>query len=43
MRVAPMTVVETPFFLRKAETVLDEEERLDLVMFLGLEHRGWRR
>ena len=31
-----MTVVETPFFLRKAETVLDEEERSDLVMFFGL-------
>ena len=32
---APMTVVETPFFLRKAPTLLDEEERSELVVFLG--------
>jgi len=31
-----MTVVETPFFLRKAETLLDEEERSELVAFLGM-------
>jgi hypothetical protein len=35
MDVAPMTVVETPFFLRKAATLLSEEERLELVMFVG--------
>jgi hypothetical protein len=35
MRAAPMTVVETPFFIRKAEALLDEEQRLDLVAFLG--------
>lgn len=31
-----MTVVETPFFLRKAATLLDEGERSDLVVFLGM-------
>jgi hypothetical protein len=31
----PMTVVETPFFLRKAATLLGEDERSDLVVFLG--------
>ena len=31
-----MTVVETPFFVRKAETLLDEEERSELVVFLGM-------
>jgi hypothetical protein len=36
MAAAPMTVVETPFFLRKAATLLDEEERSGLVVFLGL-------
>lgn len=30
-----MTVVETPFFLRKAATLLGEDERSDLVVFLG--------
>ena len=30
-----MTVVETPFFLRKAASLLDEEERSELVVFLG--------
>jgi mRNA-degrading endonuclease RelE of RelBE toxin-antitoxin system len=33
---APMTVVETPFFLRKAATLLDEDKRSDLVVFLGM-------
>jgi hypothetical protein len=32
---APMTVVETPFFLRKAATLLDDDERSNLVVFLG--------
>lgn len=31
-----MTVVETPFFLRKAATMLDEDERSELVTFLGM-------
>ena len=31
-----MTVVETPFFLRKAATLMDEVERSDLVVFLGM-------
>jgi hypothetical protein len=35
MDAAPMTVVETPFFLRKAAGLLDEEERSDLVAFVG--------
>src|SRR5688572_24982115 len=35
MNDAPMTVVETPFFLRKAATLLDEAERSELVVFLG--------
>ena len=35
MREAPMAVVETPFFLRKAAALLDEDERADLVVFLG--------
>lgn len=30
-----MVVVETPFFLRKAASLLDEEERSELVIFLG--------
>lgn len=30
-----MTVVETPFFLRKAAGLLDEEERLRLTTFVG--------
>ncbi len=30
-----MVVVETPFFLRKAASLLDEEERSELVVFLG--------
>src|ERR1039458_7599806 len=36
MNAAPMTVVETPFFLRKATALLDDEERSELVMFLGV-------
>ena len=35
MKAPPMTVVETPFFLRKAAILLDEEERSELVVFLG--------
>jgi mRNA-degrading endonuclease RelE of RelBE toxin-antitoxin system len=35
MNAAPMTVVETPFFLRKAADLLDEEERAKLVTFVG--------
>ena len=31
-----MTVVETPSFLRKAFSLLDEEARSDLVAFLGM-------
>ena len=31
-----MTVLETPFFLRKVATLLDEEERSELVAFLGM-------
>ncbi|MCC6538373.1 MAG: type II toxin-antitoxin system RelE/ParE family toxin [Bryobacterales bacterium] len=30
-----MTVVETPLFLRKAESILDEEERARLVAAIG--------
>jgi mRNA-degrading endonuclease RelE of RelBE toxin-antitoxin system len=30
-----MVVVETPFFLRKAASLLDEGERAELVVFLG--------
>jgi len=36
MDAAPMTVVETPFFLRKASALLTEEERAELVVFLGM-------
>lgn len=35
MNAVPMTVVETPFFLRKAVGLLDEEERSKLVTFVG--------
>jgi hypothetical protein len=35
MNSAPMTVVETPIFLRKAADLLDEEERSELAMFLA--------
>ena len=31
-----MTVVETPFFLRKASALLHEEARSELVRFLGI-------
>lgn len=31
-----MTVVETPFFLRKVANLLNEEERSELVVFLGM-------
>ncbi len=30
-----MTVVETPFFLRKAATLMDEDERTELVAFIA--------
>jgi mRNA-degrading endonuclease RelE of RelBE toxin-antitoxin system len=36
MRAAPMTVVETPFFLRKVANLLNEEERSELMVFLGM-------
>ena len=35
MKGVPMTVAETPFFLRKAAGLLDEEERSNLVAFVG--------
>ena len=35
MTAAPMTVVETPFFLRKATGLLSNEERERLVIFIG--------
>jgi hypothetical protein len=35
MEPAPMTVVETPFFLRKAADLLAEDERLQLIAFVG--------
>ena len=35
MEPAPMTVVETPFFVRKAAGLLAEEERLQLIAFVG--------
>ena len=35
METAPMTVVETPFFVRKAAGLLAEEERLQLIAFVG--------
>lgn len=35
MNAAPMTVLETPFFLRKAADLLEEEERAKLVAFVG--------
>ena len=31
----PITVVETPAFLRAADTVLEEEERTNLILFIG--------
>lgn len=31
-----MTVVETPFFLRKISSLLDDDERSKLVAFLGM-------
>jgi hypothetical protein len=34
-----MTVVETPFFVRKAGALLDEEERSELIVFLGMNPR----
>jgi len=36
MDIPPMTVVETPFFLRKVSSLLNEDARSKLIMFLGL-------
>jgi len=36
MRAPPMTVVETPFFLRKVANLLNAEERSELEVFLGM-------
>ena len=35
MQATPMTVVETPSFLRRAKSLLTEEERLNLVAYLA--------
>jgi mRNA-degrading endonuclease RelE of RelBE toxin-antitoxin system len=35
MQAVPMTVVETPFFLKKVASLLMEEEREKLITFLG--------
>ena len=35
MRTSLVTVAETPFFERKAATLIDEEEHFDLVAFLA--------
>ena len=35
MDAVPITVVETPFFLRKAAGLVDEEERSRLIAFVG--------
>ena len=35
MNAAPMTVVETPFFLRKAASLIDDGARSKLVLFLA--------
>jgi hypothetical protein len=44
-----MTVVETPFFLRKSASLLAENERSELIVFLGMNPdvgdvipEGWR-
>ena len=37
-----MTVLETPFFLRKCATLLDEDERWDLILFLGMNPEAGR-
>jgi mRNA-degrading endonuclease RelE of RelBE toxin-antitoxin system len=36
MEAVPVTVVETPFFLRKAVGLLTDEEREQLIAFIGL-------
>jgi hypothetical protein len=35
MRTAPMTVIETPSFLRDAKGLMDDEERQEIVAFLA--------
>jgi len=35
MRTAPMTVIETPSFLRDAKRLMDEEERQEIIAFLA--------
>ena len=35
MRTAPMTVIETPSFLRDAKRLMDAEERQEIVAFLA--------
>lgn len=35
MRTAPMTVIETPSFLRDAKRLMDDAERLEIVSFLA--------
>jgi mRNA-degrading endonuclease RelE of RelBE toxin-antitoxin system len=36
MQTVPMTVVETPFFLKKAASLMRDDEREDLIGFVGL-------
>lgn len=36
MKTVPMTVVETPFFLKKAASLLKHDEHEDLITFVGL-------
>jgi len=35
MRTAPMTVIETPSFLRDAKRFMDDEERQEIIAFLA--------
>lgn len=35
MNISPMTVVETPSFLRRAKGLLSESERADLIVYLA--------
>jgi hypothetical protein len=39
---AAMSVVQTPFFFWKAATLLDEDQRSDLVVFLGMNPEAGR-
>jgi len=35
-RLKPLTIVETPFFIKKAESILNEQEKTELIDYLSI-------